>query len=147
MAVRSHVDAGRVANVAMFMAIVLLLGSLATVNIGFAIFTAGALIGCAIGGVVFLARSRRGLGASLTSEHPPEYAGTINIAHIPVIGTGGLGILAMSIFVAFFLPDGQRMMTWSISGAIVGASAFLMWRHFHSGSPFAEHPEETLHLR
>lgn len=147
MAVRSHVDAGRVANVAMFVAIVLLLTSLATVNLGFAMFAASALVGGAAGGVVFLARTRYGLGASLTSERPPEHAGTINIAHIPVIGTGGLGLLAMSIFVAFFLPDGQRMMTWSLSGAILGASAFLMWRHFHSGSPFVEHPEETLHLR
>ena len=33
-------------------------------------------------------------------------------------------------------------------GAIIGAGSFLMWRHFfHNGSPFVEHPDETLHLR
>lgn len=147
MTVRPNVDAGRLINVAISLCIGLAVIGIAMTDIMFAMIVAGAVAGGCIGWVVFAIRSKHGLGASLTSEHPPSHAGTINIAHIPVIGTGGLGLLAMSIFVAFFLPRGQVLMMWSISGAIVGAGAFLMWRHFHSGSPFAEHPEETLHLR
>lgn len=114
----------------------------------FAMVVVGGAIGALGGAIVFLARSGRGLGASLTAEREPSHAGTINIAHIPVIGIGGLGLVAMAAFVAWFLPRGQVLIAWSIAGAVIGATAFLMWRHFfHGGSPFEESPRETLHLR
>ena len=63
------------------------------------------------------------------------------------MGIGGLGILAMSLFVGLMLPEGRTQLALGLTGAVFGAGAILMWRHFHSGTPFAEHPEETLHLR
>lgn len=148
MTVRPNVDAGRLVNFLIFLAIALLVVSLLSTGLLFGIFVLGAAVGGALGWVVFAIRSHRGLGASLTAERPPEFAGTINAAHIPVIGIGGLGLVAMSIVVALFLPRGQTLMMWSVTGAIIGAGSFLMWRHFfHNGSPFVEHPDETLHLR
>ena len=147
MTVRPNVDAGRLVNFLVFGCIALLMLSLLSMGSLFALFVLGAAIGGALGWVVFAIRAQHGLGASLTAERPPQFAGTINAAHIPVIGIGGLGLLAMSIVVALMLPRGQTLMLWSVTGAIVGAGAYLMWRHFHGGSPFPEHPEETLHLR
>lgn len=148
MTVRPNVDAGRLVNVLIFLAIAMLVGSLVSMGSLFALFALGAAVGGALGWVVFAVRHPRGLGASPTSERPPDFAGTINATHIPVIGIGGLGLLAMSIVVAMILPRGQTLMMWSLTGAVVGAAAFLMWRHFfHDGSPFVEHPDETLHLR
>jgi hypothetical protein len=131
-----------------FLAAAIVLVGIAMIDPVFGMVVIGGAIGAVGGLIVFLARSGHGLSASLTSEREPSHAGTINIAHIPVIGIGGLGLVAMAAFVAWFLPRGQVLMAWSVAGAIVGATAFLMWRHFfHGGSPFEESPRETLHLR
>lgn len=147
MTVRPNVDAGRLVNLAVTVCIVLLVLSLLSMGSLFAVLVLGAAAGAAIGWVVFAIRAHRGLGASLTAERPPEFAGTINAAHIPVIGIGGVGLLAMSFVVALMLPRGQVLMVWSVTGAVIGAGAFLMWRHFHGGTPFGDMPDETLHLR
>lgn len=147
MTVRPNVDAGRLVNLAITVCIVMLVLGLLSMGMLFAPLVLGAAIGAGMGWVVFAIRSHRGLGASLTAERPPQFAGTINAAHIPVIGIGGLGLLAMSIVVALMLPRGQTLMMWSVTGAVIGAGAFLMWRHFHGGTPFGAMPDETLHLR
>jgi hypothetical protein len=87
------------------------------------------------------------LGASLTSEHVSRTAGTINFASIPVIGVGGLGLLVLSAGIAWMLPGGPRLVLSGAVGGTIGAAAIIAWRHFHSGSPFIEKPQETLHLR
>jgi hypothetical protein len=145
---RLSVDAGRIINILVAAAILILVLSLASTFL--VIFVLAAFGGALAGGALFLYRSRYGLGATFVAERAPEHAGKvdhINMAHIPVMGAGGLGLVAMSIVVALVLPEGRSLMTWSLTGAVVGAGAFIMWRHFHSGTPFAEHPEETLHLR
>lgn len=147
MTVRPNVDAGRLVNLAITVCIVMLVLGLLSMGMLFAPLVLGAAIGAGLGWVVFAIRSHRGLGASLTAERPPQFAGTINAAHIPVIGIGGLGLLAMSIVVALMLPRGQTLMMWSVTGAVIGAGGFLMWRHFHGGTPFGAMPDETLHLR
>ena len=147
MTVRPNVDAGRFVNLAISVSIGIAVIGIAMTDLLFAMLVGGALAGACIGWVVFVVRSKHGLGASLTAERPPAHAGTINMAHIPVIGIGGLGILAMSGVVAFMLPRGQVLMMWSLTGAVFGAGSLIIWRHFHGATPFAEHPEETLHLR
>jgi hypothetical protein len=106
-----------------------------------------AVVGAIGGGIVAAVRAPHGLGASLTSERPSSHPATINLSHIPVSGVGGLGLLAMSIALGLMFPGGRQLLGWGVVGAAVGATAFLVWRHLHGGSPFAEHPEETLHLR
>jgi hypothetical protein len=116
----------------------------------YAMFLFAAVGGGLIGLAVAYKRSQRGLGATEVAERAPEYAGKvgiINMAHIPVMGAGGLGIVAMSLVVAFILPQGRILMAWGVTGAVLGAGAVIMWRHFYGSSPFEEHPEETLHLR
>lgn len=131
-----------------FTSAAIVLVGIAMIEPVFAMVVIGGAIGALGGAVVFLARSGRGLRGALTAEREPSHAGTINIAHIPVIGIGGLGLVAMAAFVAWFLPRGQVLISWSVVGAVIGASLFLMWRHFHrGGSPFEESPRETLHLR
>ena len=149
MTVRPNVDAGRLVNVVLFLCIALLVVSL--LRTVFAVFVIAAAGGALIGLAVAQLRSHRGLGATEFGERAPEHAGNvgiINMAHIPVMGIGGLGIVAMSFVVALFLPQGRVLMAWSAAGAVIGASAFLMWRHFfHGGSPFDASPRATLHLR
>lgn len=148
MAIRLNVDANRVFGAFTFLAIALLLIGFATVGGGeMAIFSIGALAGGMIGAIVAAVRSEHGLGASLTSEREPRSAGTINYASIPVIGIGGLGLVIMAAGVAWILPGGQQLVLWSVAGGVTGASAILAWRHFHGGTPFEQHPRETLHLR
>ncbi|MEX2272905.1 MAG: hypothetical protein WD690_15640 [Vicinamibacterales bacterium] len=148
MATRLHVDARRLVSALSFLAIAVMLLSFATVaGGGFAPFSIAAVVGAACGALVAALRSRRGVGAALTSERAPASAGTINIASIPVIGIGGLGLVAMAAAMAWIFPQGRALMSWGIGGAIVGAAAFLMWRHFHGGSPFSVDPYETLRLR
>lgn len=54
--------------------------------------------------------------------------------------------LAIALLVVSLLSTG--LLFGLITGAILGAGLFLMRRRFfHAGSPFAEHPDETLHLR
>lgn len=145
---RLRVDFGRLVRAFSIALFVLFILSLATLpGTGLAPFTFAAIAGAIGGGIVAAIRSERGLGASLTSEPPSSHPATINMSHIPVSGIGGLGLLAMAIGVALILPDGRQLMGWGIVGAAVGAGAFIAWRHLHGGSPFAEHPEETLHLR
>lgn len=150
MTVRPNVDAGRLVNVALFLCIALLVVSLLGAGSLFAVFVFAAAGGALIGFAVAQLRSYRGLGATEIGERGPEHAGNvgiINMAHIPVMGIGGLGIVAMSFVVAMFLPEGRSLMAWSVTGAVIGAGSFLMWRHFHGGSPFEANPRETLHLR
>ncbi|HUF24347.1 MAG TPA: hypothetical protein VMN81_09485 [Vicinamibacterales bacterium] len=150
MTVRPNVDAGRLVNVALFLCIALLVVSLLGAGSIFAVFVFAAAGGALIGFAVAQLRSPRGLGATEFGERAPEHAGNvgmINMAHIPVMGIGGLGIVAMSFVVAMFLPQGRNLMAWSLTGAAIGAGGCLMWRHFHGGSPFEANPRETLHLR
>jgi hypothetical protein len=150
MTVRPNVDAGRLVNAAVFLVIVLLIASLLRAGLLFGFFVLAAAGGALIGLAVALWRSQRGLGATEVGERGPEHAGNvgiINMAHIPVMGIGGLGIVAMSVVVGLFLPDGRTLLTWSVTGAVLGAGTALLWRHFHSGSPFDDQPRETLHLR
>lgn len=148
MAVRLKVDANRLFGAFTFFAIVLLLLGFSSVGGGeFAPFSLAAVVGALGGAVVAAVRSEHGLGASLTSERVPASAGKINFASIPVIGVGGLGLLVMSAGLAWILPGGPKLVMWGAVGGAVGATAFLTWRHFHTGSPFMERPGETLHLR
>src|SRR5688500_6615036 len=148
MAARLSARSSSVVSVLSFFAMAVLVLSLATIAGGqFAPLSIAAVVGAVGGAIVAAVRSRRGLGPALTSEREPRAAGTIDISRMPVIGIGGLGLVAMSVGVAWALPRVQQAIMWSAAGAVVGAGAFLIWRHSHGGSPFMEHPEETLHLR
>jgi hypothetical protein len=148
MATRLNVDANRLFGGFTFLAIALLLIGFATVGGGdLAVFSLAALAGAMVGAIVAAVRSEHGLGASLTSEREPRGAGTINYASIPVIGIGGLGLVVMAAGVAWVVPGGPQLVIWSTAGGILGAGALLTWRHFHGGTPFEQHPQDTLHLR
>lgn len=138
-----------VVNTLVSIAIVLAVVSLAAAGSLFLVFVLAAAGGALAG--LAVARSRTGgLGATEVGERSPDYAGKvghINMAHIPVMGIGGLGIVAMSLVVALMLPEGRTQLAWGLGGAILGAGGLILWRHQHGTSPFAEHPEETLHLR
>ena len=147
---RLAVEAGRFVNFLIAAVVLLFAVSLALSGSLFLIFVLAAIAGALIGGAVIYVRSRHGLGATELGERAPDYAGKvgiINMAHIPVMGAGGLGIVAMAIVVGLFLPEGRRLLAWGIGGAVAGASAMLAWRHYHSGTPFTDDPGETLHLR
>ena len=150
MTVRPNVDAGRLVNTLLFLAIAFLVVSMLRMGSVFALFVVAAFGGALIGLAIAMLRPRQGLGATEIGERSPEHAGRIgliNMAHIPVMGIGGVGIVAMSLVVALVLPEGRRLLAWGITGAVLGAGTLIMWRHFHGGTPFVEHPEETLHLR
>ena len=150
MTVRPNVDAGRFVNTLIFLAIAFLILGMLRMGSVFALFVAAAFGGALIGLAVAALRSPRGLGATEVGERAPEFAGRvgiINMAHIPVMGIGGVGIVAMSLVVGLVLPEGRRLLAWSLTGAVFGAGSLIMWRHFYGRTPFAEHPEETLHLR
>jgi hypothetical protein len=150
MTVRPNVDAGRLVNFLLFLAIAFLVVSLVSMGSFFALFVVAALGGALIGLAVATLRPHQGLGATEIGERAPDHAGrigAINMAHIPVMGIGGIGIVAMSLVVAFVLPEGRQLLAWSLTGAVLGAGSIIMWRHVHGSTPFAEHPEETLHLR
>lgn len=145
---RLSVEPGRLVNLLIAAAILLLVVSLA--NSFLFVFVLAALAGALIGAAVFMLRARHGLGATIIGEQAPEYAGKvgiINMAHIPVMGVGGLGIVAMAVVVALALPEGRTQLAWGMTGAVLGAGTLILWRHFTGSAPFAEHPEETLHLR
>lgn len=149
---RLAVEAGRFVNILIAAVILLVVLSFAlSAGRFFLPFVLAALIGGLLSaGVLIISRSGRGLGATQVGERAPEFAGKvgiINMAHIPVMGIGGLGIVAMSIVVGLVLPEGRKLLGWGLGGAIVGAASMLMWRHFHGGTPFTDDPGETLHLR
>ena len=150
MTVRPNVDAGRLVNTLIFAVLLLFVAGMLRMGSIFSLFVVAAFGGALIGLAVAAVRSQRGLGATETGARAPEYAGRIgiiNMAHIPVMGIGGIGIVAMSMVVGLVLPEGRQLLAWSLTGAVLGATSLIMWRHFHGGTPFAEHPEETLHLR
>lgn len=144
------VNRSSIVNALVTAAILLAIVSLAAAGSLFVLFVLAAAAGALIGLIVAHARRARGLGATEIGERAPEHAGNvglINMAHIPVMGIGGAGIVAMAFVVALVLPEGRTQLAWGLSGAILGASGIIAWRHAHGTSPFAEHPEETLHLR
>ena len=150
MTVRPNVDAGRLVNTLIFLSIAFLVVSMLRMGSVFALFVVAAFGGALIGFAVAVLRSNQGLGATEIGDPSPEHAGKIgiiNMAHIPVVGIGGIGIVTMSLVVAMVLPEGRRLLAWGITGAVLGAGSLLMWRHFHGGTPFVEHSAETLHLR
>lgn len=147
---RLAVEAGRFLNIFIAAVVLLFAVSLALSGTFFMMFVLAALVGAALGAGVIYLRSDRGLGATEIGERAPEHAGRIgiiNMAHIPVMGIGGLGIVAMSIVVGLVLPEGRTLLGWGAGGAIAGAVAMLTWRHYHGGTPFSKDPGETLHLR
>ena len=143
----SRVDTARLLPVLGSVVIVALVASVGTVMPSAAAVAVGAVAGALGGLAVFAARSGRGLGQSLTAEREPAAAGTINIASIPVIGVGGLGLVAMAAFVAWYLPRGQDFVSLALAGGAAGAAAAIVWRRARGESPFAPDPGETLHLR
>ena len=143
----SGVDTSRLLPVLGSVAILTLVLAVGTVMPSAAAIVVGAAAGALGGYVVFAARSSRGLGESLTSEREPTAAGTINIASIPVIGVGGLGLVAMAAFVAWYLPRGQEFMSLAIVGGAAGAAAAIVWRRARGESPFEADSGETLRLR
>jgi len=149
---RLAVEAGRFLNVLIAAVVLLAVLSIAlSADRFFLPFVLAALIGGLLSaGMMILSRSGRGLGATEIGERAPEFAGRvglINMAHIPVMGIGGLGIVAMAIVVGLVLPEGRKLLGWGVGGAIVGAVAMLTWRHYHGGTPFSNDPGETLHIR
>jgi len=143
----SRVDTARLLPVLGSVLIVVLVLSVGTIMPSAAAVAVGAAAGALGGYAVFAARSSRGLGQSLTAEREPTTAGTINIASIPVIGVGGLGLVAMAAFVAWYLPRGQDLVLLAVAGGTAGAAAAIVWRRVRGESPFEADPGETLHLR
>ena len=147
---RLAVGAGRFVNILVAAVVLLFIVSLALSGSFFLLIVLAAVAGAVLGvGAIYL-RSDRGLGAAEVGERAPDHAGkigVINMAHIPVMGIGGLGLLAMAIIVGLTLPEGRRLLGWGLTGAVVGAGSMIAWRHYHSGTPFTEDQGETLHLR
>lgn len=78
----------------------------------------GVLGGIALAFLVFrLHVSGTGRRGSLEPPSP----GLINMAHIPVDGVGGLGLVAMAVVVAIFVPSIRyAMVTALVSGTTLG---------------------------
>lgn len=64
-------------------------------------------------------------------EHPVS-SGFINIAHIQVAGVGGLGLVAMAVIVAWFVPRIRQTVGIGVALGIVMA-AVLIYRRRKSG--------------
>jgi hypothetical protein len=95
------------------------------------------LIPGVLGGLVIAVLLRRvpgsgdtGLGAPSTGE--PMSSGAINMAHIRVAGEGGLGLVAIAVASAIFVPRiGQTIGLGFVLGAVL-AVALVAWRR-HKG--------------
>lgn len=147
MVERSAVDFSRLVPVVFVSAVAMLVLGAAAFDPLFAGFVAGALLGAGLGLAMFALRSGRGLGATLTVARGASRPGEIDIAHIPAAGIGGLGLVAMVGIVAVALPDARQLLTWGVSGGVVGAGALVMLRHFQSVTPIDADAQKTLHLR
>lgn len=121
-------------NILVAAVVLLFLVSLALSGSFFLLIVLAAIAGAMLGlGAIYL-RSDRGLGAAEIGERAPDHAGqigVINMAHIPVMGIGGLGLVAIAIIVGLTLPEGRRLLSWGLAGAIVGAASLIAWRHHH----------------
>jgi hypothetical protein len=95
-----------------------------------------------LGGVLValaLTRVRRRTGAeSLTPLHPPSPA-LINIAHIPVEGLGGLGMVATAATVALFVPRIRVTVAIALLLGVVFATVLIAWRRRHGPLPSSSH--------
>ena len=90
------------------------------------------LLSCVVGGALILAvliarvGSRVNAGPDTHLEPPSPYL--INMAHIRVAGVGGLGMVAMAIVVAIFVPVIRVTMTIALLLGIALAAALIALR-------------------
>jgi membrane protein implicated in regulation of membrane protease activity len=70
-----------------------------------------------------------------------DHVWRIDMSHIPVAGMGGLGLVAMALFTAFWLPAGRWMLLVGAAGGVLIAAALIGWRRFHRANrPDGDHP-------
>lgn len=91
------------------------------------------LIPGVLGGVVVAFLLRRTSSAGVAGEMTPPTgqplsSGAINMAHIRVAGEGGLGLIAIAVASAIFVPRiGQTIGLGFVLGAVL-ATALVLWR-------------------
>ena len=97
-----------------------------------------------IGGVVFavlFARLHGGPEASNETRLDPPSTNLINMARIRVAGMGGLGMLAMSIVVAIFVPRIRLTMAIAlVLGAALAGGLIALRRRLGPWSSNGQHP-------
>ena len=90
------------------------------------------LVGGALVAALFLWLAHRGANRSVLPVPPARHGiliDAINIAHIPVDGIGGLGLVAAAVVVAWLLPAvGASMAIAVTAGAAVAAGLILFRR-------------------
>ena len=62
----------------------------------------------------------------------PVTPGHINMAHIPVAGLGGLGLVAMAGVVAWNLPEIRTVTLVAAGAGVVLALVLIVWRRYVS---------------
>jgi len=67
-------------------------------------------------------------------QMPPEPLSTdlINMAHIRVVGIGGLGLLIVTLMMAFVLPELAAALFASVALGILFAGGLVVWRRSHA---------------
>lgn len=111
----------------------------------FAWIAAATVLGMCGGLLAIAWRSVRGPSAPpLVAEREPAAAGTIDIARIPVIGIGGLGLFAMAAVVAWLLPEGRLLTLAAVTGGTAGAAAYLAWRAGRGAGPLPSSERKVL---
>jgi len=67
-------------------------------------------------------------GEDMTNrDHPVE----INMSGIPVAGVGGLGLVAVALFMAFVFPEARGLLMLGALGGIIIAAGLVMLRRRH----------------
>jgi len=61
----------------------------------------------------------------------PVTTDPINIAHIRVAGIGGLGLVALSGIVAWYVPEIRVATAIAMAGGVALAFALIAWRRKH----------------
>lgn len=93
------------------------------------------LISSILGGLTvgWLITRLQGRGTRSLADAPMDAPGRtdlINISHIRAAGIGGLGLFAMALVVAWFVPRiGMTLMAGVLLGALLGAVIILRRRH------------------
>jgi len=70
-------------------------------------------------------------GGEMTSKDEPP---AINMSAISVAGIGGLGLVAVSLVMAFLYPQGRLLLATGALGGIAVAAALVFYRRRHRGS-------------
>lgn len=88
--------------------------------------TIGGIVLAALLVVVNRRARRRALATQARLE--PVSPGLINMAHIPIAGIGGLGMVAAAVLVAVVLPEAGYSIAIGIAGGILLATTLVLWR-------------------